>query len=182
VGLVTPLCLSIFISYRFDGILGLGYDTISVNHITPPFYNMINQELIDEPVFSFRLGSSEEDGGEAIFGGIDHNAYEGKIAYVPVRRKAYWEVELEKVSFGDDALELENTGAAIDTGNFSTFLSYIYSWYQVHLSSHFLLILRRCLTRKSVPRSHGTDNIRLTAPKCPISQNFPSTLQVSPTL
>jgi saccharopepsin len=100
---------------KFDGILGLGYDTISVNHITPPFYNMINQGLIDEPVFSFRIGSSEQDGGEAIFGGIDE-VYAHKIQYVPVRRKAYWEVELEKVAFGDDELELENTGAAIDTG------------------------------------------------------------------
>jgi saccharopepsin len=101
---------------RFDGILGLAYDTISVNHITPPFYNMINQGLIDEPVFSFRVGSSEEDGGEAVFGGIDDSAYRGKISYVPLRRHAYWEVELEKVAFGDDVLELENTGAAIDTG------------------------------------------------------------------
>jgi len=101
---------------KFDGILGLGYDTISVNHITPPFYQMINQKLIDSPVFSFRVGSSEEDGGEAVFGGIDDSHYTGKIDYVPVRRKAYWEVELEKVSFGGDDLELENTGAAIDTG------------------------------------------------------------------
>jgi len=101
---------------KFDGILGLGYDTISVNHITPPFYSMINNKLIDEPVFAFRIGSSEEDGGEATFGGIDETAYTGKIHYVPVRRKAYWEVELEKISFGDEELELENTGAAIDTG------------------------------------------------------------------
>ncbi len=79
---------------------------------------MINQELIYEPVFSFRLGSSEDDGGEAVFGGIDHSAYTGKISYVPVRRKAYWEVELQKVAFGDDELDLENTGAAIDTGPF----------------------------------------------------------------
>ena len=109
---------------RFDGILGLGYDTISVNHITPPFYNLINQGLIDEPVFSFRLGSSEEDGGEAIFGGVDTDAYTGKLHYVPVRRKAYWEVELEKVSLGDDVLELENTGAAIDTGEVASRLLY----------------------------------------------------------
>jgi saccharopepsin len=101
---------------KFDGILGLGYDTISVNHITPPFYEMINQGLIDEPLFTFRLGESEEDGGEAVFGGIDHSHYKGDITYVPVRRQAYWEVELEKVTFGKEELELENTGAAIDTG------------------------------------------------------------------
>lgn len=77
---------------------------------------MIDQGLVDSPVFSFRLGSSEEDGGEAIFGGVDTSAYSGDIHYVPVRRKAYWEVELESVSLGGDSLELENTGAAIDTG------------------------------------------------------------------
>lgn len=77
---------------------------------------MIEQGLVDSPVFSFRLGSSEEDGGEAIFGGVDSTAYSGDIHYVPVRRKAYWEVELQKVSLGGDALELENAGAAIDTG------------------------------------------------------------------
>ncbi|KAJ7068318.1 endopeptidase [Mycena amicta] len=106
----------VFAFAKFDGILGLGYDTISVNGITPPFYSMINAGLLESPVFSFRIGSSEEDAGEAVFGGIDPDAYTGKINYVPVRRKAYWEVELEKISFGDDELELENTGAAIDTG------------------------------------------------------------------
>jgi saccharopepsin len=106
---------------RFDGILGLAYETIAVNRVPPPFYEMINQNLIDEPVFSFRLGSSEDDGGEAVFGGIEPSAYTGHISYVPVRRKAYWEVELQKVVFGDDELELENTGAAIDTGSFIEF-------------------------------------------------------------
>ena len=89
-----------------------------MNHITPPFYSMINQGLIDYPIFSFRIGSSENDGGEAIFGDVDHSAYSGDLHYVSVRRKAYWEVALEKVHFGDDELELDQTGAAIDTGLF----------------------------------------------------------------
>ena len=36
---------------RFDGILGMGYDTISVNHITPPFYELINQKVSLLPRF-----------------------------------------------------------------------------------------------------------------------------------
>lgn len=106
-------------TFRFDGILGLAYDTIAVGHIVPPFYHFINKGLLDEPVFAFRMGRSDEDGGEATFGGIDHSAYKGKLRWAPVRRKAYWEVELNKIGFGGDELELENAGAAIDTGRSS---------------------------------------------------------------
>ncbi|KAJ7450351.1 aspartic peptidase domain-containing protein, partial [Mycena latifolia] len=77
---------------------------------------VINHDLIESPIFSFRLGSSDEDGGEAVFGGIDPDAFTGDIQYVHVRRRGYWELELEKVSFDDEELELENTGAALDTG------------------------------------------------------------------
>lgn len=101
---------------KFDGILGLAYDTISVNGIVPPFYQMVNQGLLDEAKFAFYLGDSEQDGGEAIFGGVDDSRYEGKITYAPVRRKGYWEVQLDKVAFGDEEMDLDNTGAAIDTG------------------------------------------------------------------
>ena len=96
--------------------MGLAYDTISVQHMTPAFYEMINQGLVDKAVFSFRIGPSEEDPGTAVFGGIDDSLYTGKIKYAPVRRKAYWEVEMEALTFGDETLELENAGAAIDTG------------------------------------------------------------------
>lgn len=100
---------------KFDGIMGLAYDTIAVQHVVPPFYHMVNKGLLDSPVFAFWLGSDPEQ-GEATFGGIDEKHYTGKIDYVPVRRKGYWEVELEKVKFGKETLELESTGAAIDTG------------------------------------------------------------------
>jgi len=103
---------------RFDGILGLGYDTISVNKIVPPFYNMIEQGLLDEPVFGFYLGDTNEEGdeSEAIFGGIDEDHYEGKITYIPLRRKAYWEVDFDAITFGGNTAELENTGVILDTG------------------------------------------------------------------
>ncbi|KAK2591603.1 aspartic proteinase precursor [Conoideocrella luteorostrata] len=100
---------------KFDGILGLGYDTISVNKIIPPFYSMINQKLLDDPVFAFYLGRGEE-GSEAVFGGVDKDHYTGKIEYIPLRRKAYWEVDIDSIAFGEEVADLENTGAILDTG------------------------------------------------------------------
>jgi saccharopepsin len=100
---------------RFDGILGLGYNTISVERIVPPFYNMISQGLLDEPVFAFYL--SDTDGESmATFGGIDDSHYTGKMTYIPLRRKAYWEVDLDELAYGDTSVPLDMTGAVLDTG------------------------------------------------------------------
>lgn len=104
---------------KFDGILGLGYDTISVNKIVPPVYNALNKGILEKPQFAFYLGDtkkSEEYGGVATFGGVDETKYTGDITWLPVRRKAYWEVSFEGIGLGDEWAVLEKTGAAIDTG------------------------------------------------------------------
>jgi saccharopepsin len=96
--------------------MGLGYDTIAVADSVPPFYNMIKQNLIEKPIFSFWLGrSSEGEGGELTFGDIDEDKYEGEIKYAPVIRKGYWEVELNDFALGDRKMG-ESARAAIDTG------------------------------------------------------------------
>lgn len=100
---------------RFDGILGLGYDTISVNGMVPPFYKMIDQGLLDEPVFAFYLGDTNGE-SQVTFGGVDKSCYDGKITTIPLRRKAYWEVDLNSISLGSESSELENTGVILDTG------------------------------------------------------------------
>lgn len=103
---------------RFDGILGLGYDTISVNKIVPPFYNLLNQNLLDEPVFAFYLGDANKEGdnSEVTFGGVDESHYTGELVKIPLRRKAYWEVDLDAITFGDQTASLDNTGVILDTG------------------------------------------------------------------
>ncbi|KAK4457055.1 aspartic peptidase domain-containing protein [Cladorrhinum samala] len=105
----------VFAFGRFDGILGLGFDRISVNGIVPPFYKMVEQKLIDEPVFAFNLKDTNGE-SEVTFGGIDKDAYKGKITTIPLRRKAYWEVDFDSIALGDDVAELENTGVILDTG------------------------------------------------------------------
>ncbi|RYP75615.1 hypothetical protein DL771_002315 [Monosporascus sp. 5C6A] len=102
---------------RFDGIMGLGFDRLSVNGIVPPFYNMVNQKKIDDAVFAFYLsGESGGDDSEITFGGVDKDHYTGKITEIPLRRKAYWEVDFDSISFGNETAELDNTGIILDTG------------------------------------------------------------------
>jgi len=103
---------------RFDGILGLGFDTISVNKMVPPFYNALDQGLLDEPVFAFYLGDTNKEGddSEATFGGVDKKHYTGEMINIPLRRKAYWEVDFDAITLGENTAELEDTGVILDTG------------------------------------------------------------------
>ncbi|OZJ02908.1 hypothetical protein BZG36_04933 [Bifiguratus adelaidae] len=105
---------------RFDGIFGLGYNRISVKGVIPPFYNMVDEKLLDEQVFGVWLGDASDgssQGGEIVFGGIDESRFKGDLHFAPVQRKGYWEVKLENAKFGDEYLDLDPVGAAIDTGS-----------------------------------------------------------------
>ena len=57
-------------------------------------YNMVDQGLVQEPVFSFWLNRNieGEEGGEIVFGGVDSDHYNGEHTYVPVTQKGYWQV------------------------------------------------------------------------------------------
>ncbi|KAJ6803198.1 phytepsin-like isoform X1 [Iris pallida] len=91
-----------FLVAKFDGILGLGFQEISVGNAVPVWYNMVDQGLIKDPVFSFWLNRNAEDGegGELVFGGSDPSHYKGKHTYVPVTQKGYWQFDMGDVLVG----------------------------------------------------------------------------------
>ena len=100
---------------KFDGILGLGWKTISVDGIEPIFNQMIDKGLVKSPVFSFYLPSKSGEEGELILGGIDTQKYTGELFYVPLATETYWGITMNKFSIGGESIS--DVGYAIvDTG------------------------------------------------------------------
>ena len=61
-------------------VQGLGFPQIAIGGATPPFYKMIDQGLVPEPVFSFWLNRHHPSGpgGELVLGGVDPSHFTGE--------------------------------------------------------------------------------------------------------
>ena len=56
-----------YIMGQFDGILGLGFEGLSLGGATTVFKNAIDQNLVAQPVFAFSMGDNAD--GELTLGG-----------------------------------------------------------------------------------------------------------------
>jgi saccharopepsin len=110
-----PLNLA-YAAGKFDGLLGLGFKSISQYNIPTPFEAMVDQKLVEQPVFAFYLQSDASAQGELVFGGIDKSHYTGELVQVPLISETYWEVSLDKLSFGSDVVVSSKQNAIIDSG------------------------------------------------------------------
>uniref|UniRef100_A0A8D8XML9 Lysosomal aspartic protease n=1 Tax=Cacopsylla melanoneura TaxID=428564 RepID=A0A8D8XML9_9HEMI len=106
-----------FVAAKFDGILGLGYDNIAVDGVEPPFYNIIQQKLLEKNVFGFYLNRNpaDDNGGEIMFGGINQDKITGDISYAPVSRKGYWQFKVDAINMKENVY-CSNCQAIADTG------------------------------------------------------------------
>ncbi|ALC42535.1 CG10104 [Drosophila busckii] len=108
----------IFLAAKFDGIFGLAYQSISIQKIKPPFYAIMEQQLLPRPVFSVYLSrrSSRRQGGFLFFGGSNPRYYNGNFSYAPVTHRFYWQVEMEAARIGRLELCQHGCQVIIDTG------------------------------------------------------------------
>jgi len=109
-----------FLAAQFDGILGMGFPQIAVLGVNPVFNNMIEQGVVEAPMFSFWLSRdpNADLGGELILGGSDPNFYTGEMTYVPVQREGYWEIGMDSMATGGNEIGCNGGCTAIvDTGS-----------------------------------------------------------------
>merc|ERR1712054_478384 len=98
---------------KFDGILGLGWDSISVGGVPTIMKALTASGQMAKPVFGFYLANNAP--GELEFGGIDSNHYTGDFSFVKLSSESYWEIALDGVKMGSDSVS-QTKSAIVDSG------------------------------------------------------------------
>jgi hypothetical protein len=106
---------------KFDGILGMGFTSISVGGAPTVFENAIKQNKVDQPIFAFYLGDNGP--GELTIGGYDASKFEGELKYVKLDAATYWQISLDAISSGayhkksdDKITAIVDSGTSLITG------------------------------------------------------------------
>ena len=95
---------------KFDGILGLAFQSISVDNLSPVFVHMVEDNLVTLPVFAFTLKDNAD--GLLSFGEYDQSKL---MNWVSLSSKTYWEIVVDDLSY--DGKSVSTTlNAIIDSG------------------------------------------------------------------
>jgi hypothetical protein len=114
INVVTGLGLAYAFGH-FDGILGMAFNSISVDGIPTVYSNMEAQGLVQGPQFAFYLSATSGSQGELTLGGYDETKFEGELTWVPVTSETYWEVQLDDMQVNGKSIT-NCTKAVLDTG------------------------------------------------------------------
>merc|ERR1711981_73190 len=106
-----------FIAAKFDGILGLAFVNIAVDHTTTVWDNLMEQGLVSQKLFGCYLNrdASASSGGELTLGGVDSNHYTGDLFSVPLNAETYWQFKLDGIKCDGDSMS-GTANAIADTG------------------------------------------------------------------
>lgn len=108
-----------FLPAHFDGILGLAWESISVDKVPTVFDQLIAQKLVDDHSFSFFLSQTSSHAGSVlILGGIDKNYFTGEMTYHKLTKENYWLIDVDDIKI--DGTSLKPVGKTlhgiVDTG------------------------------------------------------------------
>jgi len=98
---------------KFDGILGLAWDSISVNGMKTPFHGLVDLGVLDQDLFAFYLGDNMD--GELTIGGMDQKHYNGIVLYTKLNSETYWRIPMDGMTVNGDSVTSQDS-AVIDSG------------------------------------------------------------------
>jgi len=100
----------------FDGVVGMGYDSLSITKTQTPFSKLMQSSTCVEKIVAFWLNQLDGyPGGEMTLCGTDPSLYVGSLFWVPVYNRGSWEFNMETVSV-DSTFISRNSRAIVDTG------------------------------------------------------------------
>ncbi|CAG8819275.1 18248_t:CDS:1, partial [Gigaspora rosea] len=109
---------SAWIHHPFSGVMGMGFSESSQNHQTTPITNLINNNQLDKPEFSFLIGRAKSP-SELTIGGSNPKKYDANtltFTNVVDDNKGVWKIPIDNVVINGEKLNLKDRTAIIDTG------------------------------------------------------------------
>ncbi|KAJ8518369.1 hypothetical protein ONZ45_g4558 [Pleurotus djamor] len=94
-----------------DGLLGMGFQQISVFGANPVFQTLAAQGKTTASQFAFKLATS---GSELFLGGVNSRLFTGALTQVPVTTVGFWQIQL--TSANANGVAVPGRQAIVDTG------------------------------------------------------------------
>ncbi|CAG8585398.1 7213_t:CDS:1 [Acaulospora morrowiae] len=113
-----------FAPYSFDGILGLGLDSLNTMPAPTLVSALVEQNQI-EPLFGIHLSHylNFSDQSSITFGGVDESQFRGEITFNPVSNPAgYWQIDVDDVLVDNSPVGFTGKNAITDTGTTEIYL------------------------------------------------------------
>lgn len=117
----TELTKEPFDSFKFDGVLGLGFASLAVDPEFSFFGQLAKVNNLQQATFGYFLSRVDSVASEISFGGLDERRIGSKMDWVPVHKPelGFWQLQLKSVSVAGESLPLceeEACVAIADTG------------------------------------------------------------------
>eukprot|EP00931_Biecheleriopsis_adriatica_P002584 TRINITY_DN10354_c0_g1_i1.p1 TRINITY_DN10354_c0_g1~~TRINITY_DN10354_c0_g1_i1.p1 ORF type:complete len:531 (+),score=108.59 TRINITY_DN10354_c0_g1_i1:127-1719(+) len=119
--MATEMSEEPFQAFTFDGVLGLGLDSLALAPEFSFFGMMVDQVPLAHPSFGVFLADSDSEISEISFGGQSPEKVTSPLFWAPVASPelGYWLVQIKSLRIGNKTLDYCNDGkchAVVDTG------------------------------------------------------------------
>lgn len=106
-----------FDAAKFDGILGMAWQTISVDNVVPVFQNLFAQGLVSQNSFAFYLTRITGQAGSTLtLGGYNSTLSQNDWHYVPLYATDYWRIAIDTIVTGTTPVTVTGMKGIVDSG------------------------------------------------------------------